>query len=379
MATNYYEMLGVDKNATDDEIKSAYRRMAKKYHPDINKAPDAAEQFKKVNEAYEVLSDKQKRSNYDTYGSATGPNPNDFFGGANGGFSASFGEGFGFDDLFSMFGNFGQSRSSSTAVQGENIQVRINLTFEEAVLGCVKEISVSKIDSCSDCNGTGAKNGTEYSKCKECGGSGQVRYTENTIFGRMIKTGICKTCNGTGKIIKEKCSSCSGNGYKRTNKNVKITIPAGIDNHQVLTMRGGGNAGKRGGANGDLHIIVEVGEHRLLVRDGYDLKLKVFVPFTTLILGGEIEIPLVNEITKLKIPELTQNNTVFKLKNKGIKNLNRTTKGDLIVTVVGEMPKSLTREDKKIISGLENNHSNSDFSKYNSYIKDIEVLKKKYN
>ena len=378
MATNYYETLGVDKNASDDEIKSAYRRMAKKYHPDINKAPDAAEQFKKVNEAYEVLSDKQKRANYDTYGSATGPNLNDFFGGGGGFGSSGFGEGFGFDDLFSMFGNFGQTRSSTSAVQGENIQVRINLTFEEAALGTVKEIMVNKVDNCSECNGTGAKNGTEYSQCKECGGSGQVRYTENTIFGRMIKTGVCKTCNGTGKIIKEKCSNCGGNGYKKVNKTVKVTIPAGIDNHQVLTMRGGGNAGKRGGASGDLHIIVEVAEHRLLVREGYDLKLKVYVPFTTLILGGEIEIPLVNEITTLKIPELTQNNTIFKLKNKGIKHLNKAVKGDLIVTVVGEMPKSLSKEDKKLLNEITTKHGLSDYNKFNAYNKDIEMLKRKY-
>lgn len=382
--TDYYKTLGVDKNASEDEIKSAYRKMAKKYHPDLNKAPDAAEQFKKVNEAYEVLSDKQKRANYDQYGSATGPNPNDFFRGSNsGGFSASFGgDDFDLGDLFGSFfgGGFGGSgrANASAAVQGEDLQIKINLTFEEAVLGCVKEITIGKIDNCDQCNGTGAKNGTEFTTCKDCGGTGQVRYMENTIFGRMVKSGICKTCGGTGKMIKEKCSACSGNGYKRVNKTIKITIPAGIDNHQVLTVRGGGNAGKRGGANGDLHVIVEVAEHRILERDGYDLKMKLYVPFTTLLLGGEVEIPLVDETTTLKIPELTQNNTIFKLKNKGVKYLNRATKGDLIVTLVGEIPKTLSREDKRIISMLDENKDSASYSRYKSYLKDLESVKKSY-
>ena len=242
----------------------------------------------------------------------------------------------------------------------------------------MKEININKIDNCPDCKGTGAKNGTEFSTCSECGGTGQVRYTENTIFGRMVRTGICRTCNGTGKMIKEKCSSCGGNGYKRVNKTVQITVPAGIDNHQVLTMRGGGNAGKRGGPNGDLHVIVEVSEHRILVREGYDLKLKLYVPFTTLLLGGEIEIPLINETTILKIPELTQSNTVFKLKNKGIKQLNRTTKGDLIITVIGEVPKVLSKDDKRIIQSFEERHLKGDYNRFNSYSKDLEAIKKRF-
>ncbi len=382
MAQDYYKTLGVEKTASDDEIKSAYRRLAKKYHPDLNKEPDAAEKFKEINEAYEVLSDKTKRSNYDQFGSASG-NPNDFFGGANGGagggFSGNFG-GFsfdGFDDLFSsMFGGaFGSGKARTQgAIQGEDIQVQINLSFKDAVLGCKKTITIPKVETCSHCNGTGAKNGTEYSECRECGGTGVVRYTENSMFGRVVRTGACKSCNGTGKVIKEKCAYCGGAGSSKINKDVSFNIPAGIDNHQVITIRGGGNAGLRGGANGDLHIIVNIASHKLLVREGYDLKLKVYVPFTTLLVGGSIEIPTVDGKTTIKIPELTQNNTIFKLKGKGVKMLNRSSYGDLLVTVIGEMPKSLNKQEKQALAELDEKFDETDFARYKQYKKDVNNL-----
>ena len=374
MAKNYYETLGVEKSATDDEIKSAYRKLAKKYHPDLNKDnPQAAEKFKEINEAYECLSDKTKRSNYDQFGSAEGVNPNDFFGGGSGGFGG-FG-GFGMEDLFNIFGNFGGgSRGASVGVKGDDIQVAVNLSFTEAVFGCTKDISVNKIDSCSKCNGTGAKDGKNYTTCTQCNGTGTARYAENTMFGRVIRTGPCKDCGGTGKIIKEKCTECNGNGSKRVNTTVSVNIPAGIDDGQVITMRGKGNCGLRGGNNGDLHIIVKVAQHKILVRDGYDLQLKLYLPFYTLLLGGDVEIPLAKGTTTLKIPELTQSNTIFKLKGKGIKNLNSSSYGNLIVTVVAESPKTLSKDEKKMLNQLKDSFKENDFARYKNYIKDIESL-----
>jgi len=372
---NYYDILGVGKDASAEDIKKAYRNMAKKYHPDLNKDnPQAAEKFKEVNEAYECLSDPQKKSNYDTYGSAEGAG--DFFGGAggSGGFGGFSGFG-GFDDIFNMFG-FGGGGRQSQGIQGEDIQMQINLTFEEAVFGCNKDIKVSKVDICSKCSGTGAKNGTEFTTCTECNGTGTARYTENTLFGRVVKQGPCRKCNGTGKMIKESCPECSGSGKKRETSTLSVSIPAGIDDGQVLTMRGRGNAGSRGGANGDLHIIVKVAPHKILVRDGYDLNLKLYVPFYTLLLGGEVEIPLPKGTTTLKIPELTQSNTIFKLKGKGIKNLNSDATGNLIVTVVGETPKKLSKDEKSKLESLKESLESSDFSRYKAYQKDLENYKK---
>lgn len=374
---NYYDVLGVSKDASPEEIKSAYRRQAKKYHPDINKEPDAAEKFKEINEAYECLSDPTKKSNYDQFGSANGPQGFGGFGGNGGfgGFSGGFSDFGDLGDIFgSMFGGFGKSQRS-TAVRGEDIQVQINLSFEEAVFGVTKDITIGRVETCEHCGGNGAKNGTEYTTCSDCKGTGRVRQTVNTMFGVSYTEAPCKTCNGTGKAIKEKCTYCNGNGYKKANSTVSVKIPAGIDDGQVLTMRGKGNAGKRGGENGDLHIIVSVKEHRILTRDGYDLLLKIYVPFYTLLLGGEVEIPLPKGTTKLKIPELTQSNTIFKLKGKGIKNLNRESYGNLIVTVVAETPKSLSKSDKKVLEDLKKSIKEDNFSRYKDYKKDLEKVK----
>ncbi len=372
---NYYDTLGVGKDASPEEIKSAYRKLAKKYHPDISKEPDAAEKFKEINEAYEVLSDPQKKSNYDQFGSASGPQGFGGFGG-NGGFSG-FGD---FSDLGDIFGNifsgFGGGKAQrTTAVRGEDLQVQINLSFEEAVFGVTKDITIGRVENCEHCGGSGAKNGTEYTTCPDCKGTGRVRQQVNTLFGMSVTESVCKTCNGTGKQIKERCTYCNGNGYKRTNSTISVKVPAGIDNGQVLTMRGKGNAGKRGGENGDLHIIVSVKEHKILTRDGYDLTLKLYVPFYTLLLGGEVEIPLPKGTTKLKIPELTQSNTVFKLKGKGIKYLNRELYGNLIVTVVGETPKSLSKSDKKALEDLKKGIKEDNFARYKDYKKDLEKVK----
>ena len=371
---NYYDILGVSKSASPDEIKSAYRRLAKKYHPDVNKEPGADEKFKEVNEAYECLSDPQKKSNYDQFGSATGPQGFGGFGGGAGGFGG-FG---GFEDLGDIFGNifggFGGSARADRGVRGEDIQVQITLSFEEAVFGVTKDIVIPRYEGCESCNRTGARNGTEYTKCSECNGTGQVRYTTNTMFGSMVRQGPCKSCNGTGKQIKEKCPECNGQGYSKVNSTISVKVPAGIDEGQVLTMRGKGNCGMRGGEDGDLHIIVKVKEHRLLVRDGFDLHLKLYVPFYTLLLGGEVEIPLAKGTTTLKIPELTQSNTTFKLRGKGIKYLNRETYGNLIVTVIAETPKTLSKADKKAINALKDSIKADNFGRYRDYLKDMKNI-----
>lgn len=375
---NYYDELGVSKNASQDEIKSAYRKLAKQYHPDLNKDnPQAAEKFKNINEAYEVLSDETKRRNYDQFGSAEGPAFNGF--GSSGSGFGGFGDfSGGFEDIFNMFtgGAFGgaQARTrANTPIDGQDIGVSVTLSFTEAALGCKKTFSVERDEVCSHCSGTGAKGGTEYTTCKECGGTGQVKYTQDTIFGRMVTQGVCKSCNGTGKSIKTKCEHCNGQGHFSRNTKIDVNIPAGVDNGEVLTMRDGGNAGRNGGRNGRLVISVKVKDHPLFVRQGSDLLLKVYVPFFTLILGGEVEIPLITGTQKLTIPALTQSNTVFKIKNKGIKNLNKIGSGDILVTVVAESPKSLSKEEKKILETLAKD--TSQYTRFKAYQKDLADLK----
>lgn len=378
MAKNYYEVLGVDKSATADEIKSAYRSMAKKYHPDLNKGnAQAAEKFKEVNEAYEVLSDPQKKSNYDQFGDANGPQGFGGFGnGAGfGGFSSGDFGGFGnLDDILSsMFGGaFGGGRTrQNTAVKGRDLQVGITISFAEAWSGVEKTIQVTKTENCSHCGGTGAKDGKEYTTCKECNGSGQVMYTERSLFGQITKMGVCKTCNGTGKIIKQKCTYCNGQGSTKVTKNIKVNVKPGMPDNADIRISGEGEAGLRGGANGDLYVHVTVKPHKLLERDGNDLKLKVYVPFYILIQGGEIEIPLAKGKTTLTIPELTDSNTTFKLKGKGMPDVYGGKTGDLIVTIIAESPKSMTKDDKAKLDAYVKTLKDSSFSKYKSYQKDI--------
>lgn len=373
MAKNLYDVLGVKKDASADEIKSAYRKLAKQYHPDVNQGnPNAAEKFKEISVAYEVLSDPTKRSNYDQYGSADGPNPNDFFGGGGAGGFGGFNFG-GFEDLFNIFGS--SSRGGQNVVHGEDITVRLNLSFQEAVFGVTKNISVHRTEICEDCNATGAKNGTAYSSCKDCNGSGFVKETQNTIFGRTVRTTSCRTCAGTGKQIHEKCQTCTGTGYVKRANTISVNIPAGIDDGQVVTMRNAGNMGRNGGENGDLQIIISVKPHKLLVREGYDLNLKLYVPFYLLITGGEVDVPLPKGKQKLKIPPLTQSNTVFRLKGKGIKHLNSNAHGSINVVVIGESPKTLGKEEKAALAKLKSTLKESSFARYTSYNAEMKNLK----
>lgn len=360
---DYYEILGVNKDASEDEIKSAYRRLAKKYHPDLNKTEEAANKFKEINEAYEVLGDSKKRANYDQFGSAEG-NP---FGGGGTGFGDFFGGGGGFGDIFGdIFSAFGgNARGGGRPRQGEDINLAMNLTFEEACFGVEKDITIGKVESCSSCHGTGAKNGSEFTTCSQCGGGGRVRMQERTMFGVSIREGACPKCNGSGKIIREKCDDCQGKGYKKINKSVHVKFPAGIDNGQTLRMRGEGNAPTGGaGNNGDLNIKVNVGSHKVLVRKGYDLTLELYIPFTTALLGGKIEIPCLEGKYELKIPERTISGTILRVKNRGVQNLNSKSRGDLLVTIKAEMPSSLTREQKSEIEKLASSIGDS-YPKYN--------------
>jgi len=366
---DYYSILGVEKNASDDDIKSAYRKLAKKYHPDLNKDnPQAAEKFKEINEAYEVLGDQQKRSNYDRFGSADGSNFSDFFGGGQGGFSGGFSGDFGdiFGDIFSAFG--GGAKSSRQNARGEDINTSLNITLKESAFGVNKEIKVTKLESCSTCNGTGAKDGTNFETCYDCKGTGRVRFQQSTIFGTTIRESICSTCNGTGKKIKEKCSGCSGKGYNRVNRIVTVKVPAGINQDQILRMRGEGNAPTIKGVNGDLNIKINIEKDKMLVREGFDILLTLHVPFTTLILGGTITIPTLEGKYDLQIKELTQAGTVMRLKGKGTKVLQRESRGDMLVTLKSECPSKLDKKVKEKLKDIEDMCKDNLYPKYNSFL-----------
>lgn len=367
---DYYSILGVDKNASEDDIKSAYRKLAKKYHPDLNKDnPEAAEKFKEINEAYEVLGDKQKRSNYDQFGSAEGANFSDFFGGGGGGFSGGFSTDFGdiFGDIFSAFGG-GTSRAQQQSAKGEDINVAISISLKESAFGVNKDIRITKLESCPHCKGTGAKNGTAFETCPDCKGAGRVRFQQNTIFGTTIREGMCNTCQGTGKRIKEKCADCSGKGYTRVTKTVTVKVPAGINQDQILRMRGEGNAPLRPGISGDLNIKINVDKDKMLTREGNDILLTVYVPFTTMLLGGVITIPTLDGKYDLTIKELTQSGTVMRLKGKGTKVLQRESRGDMLVTLKSEVPNKLDKKAKEKLQEIEGIYKDSAYSKFSSFV-----------
>lgn len=371
MAKNYYEILGVEKNASQDDIKKAYLKLAKKYHPDLNPGDaTAGEKLKEVNEAYEVLSDQTKRSNYDNFGD---PNGNAFSGtgGSTGGFGGFSGFG-GFEDIlsnmFGGFGNFGSgSRKQSLAQDGADIDINMTLTFVEASFGVKKNINLNRNEACENCHGTGAKPGTSPTPCSRCNGTGTVQVSQATPFGRMMTQTVCPECKGKGSIIKDKCQNCSGVGVVRKNRNIEINIPGGIDNGQVITLRGQGEAGINGGANGDMHIIIKVQEHKTLKREGYNVFVTVPVSFTESILGTEITVGGINENVKVKVPEFTQTGTKLTVKGKGTKVLNKNQYGDLIVTIEVELPKSLDRAQKLLIEKLNSDISASQYPKKKQY------------
>ncbi len=350
---DFYEVLGISKGASDEEIKKAYRKMAKKYHPDLNKGDAQAEQmFKDVNEAYSILSDPQKKDRYDRYGHA-GVDPNYGAGGAGGGFGGFGGMDFGdVSDIFSSFfgGGFGGSSSRRNApIQGEDREVRVNLTFEEAVFGCSKDIKFNRIEKCDDCEGTGAAKGTKPETCSNCSGTGQVRVQQRTPFGVMQTQRPCDKCSGKGKTIKIPCSKCSGNGYVRKQKNFSVNIPAGIDNRQSITLRGQGDAGRNGGPNGDLYVTVSVAKHSIFSREGMNIYFDAPITFAEAALGAKINIPTLEGTEEYIIPEGTQPGTVFTLKNRGVTEVHGSRRGNLSFRVNVEVPKNLSDKQKEML------------------------------
>ena len=372
---DYYEVLGVPKDATDDQIKKAYRSLAKKYHPDMNPGDKEAEaKFKEANEAYDVLSNADKRAKYDQYGHAAF-DPSMGGGGSGFGGFGGFGGDFDFSDIFSFFGGGagggGRSRASM-AVDGDDVMARISITFDEAVFGCKKEINFARVEACPDCKATGAMKGTSPEKCTECNGTGRVTVKQQTMLGFMQTQRSCTACRGTGKIIKTPCKNCNGKGYIKIKKKLEVTIPAGIDSMQRIILRGQGSAGRNGGVNGDLIIEVTVEHHKFFERDGNNIYCEIPISFTDAALGAEIDIPLLGGKTeKYTIAEGTQTNTSFTLKGKGIPDVNTKRKGDLIITVIVETPKNLTSEQKKLLGEFAKSLNDKNTGKKQSFFKNL--------
>ncbi len=339
---NYYEILGVEKNATPEEIKAAYRKLAMKYHPDRNQGDEAAaEKFKEINEANETLSDPQKRAAYDY--ELEHPGMSGFGGGAEGGFG-------GFGDIFSdLFGNFGfgggGGRTARSQV-GEDIEREMTLSFMDAAKGCEKTISYTRNAPCDSCRGTGAKNATEYSTCPRCKGAGVVQQVQNTMFGRTIRQVVCPDCNGVGRKIKERCPDCKGKGYQKQETTLTINIPAGVDTNSYMKKKGYGQAAHGGGVPGDLIIVFRVEPHKIFTRDKFDLRLELPISYKTAVLGGVVKVPTIDSTFEFTIPEGTQNGEVFTVRGRGIKSARNGT-GNLLIRVRIEIPTKLSKEQKK--------------------------------
>lgn len=347
---DYYEVLGVSKTASADEIKKAYRSLAKKYHPDINKEPGAEEKFKEINEAYEVLSDEQKRSNYDQFGFT---DPSQGFGGGSGfgGFSGGFG---GFEDIFSSFFGGGQRQSRGGRQRGNDIEKTMTITFDEAIKGTKKVIRVTVDEECSSCGGSGAYSKSDIHTCDRCKGQGTVYVEQRTIFGMARTQTVCPSCGGRGQTISKRCEKCGGKGRIKRTKDVEVKIPAGIDNGMTLRMEGYGEAGVDGGPSGDLYISFKVEPHKVFVRDHDDIILTIPISFTQAALGDQIEVPTVESPVSLKIPAGTQTGTKFRLRGKGVKGVKSMSRGDQYVIVKVETPTSLTKEEKELFEKLGN-------------------------
>ena len=366
---DYYEVLGVDKNADDATIKRAYRQLAKKNHPDVNPGDkDAEERFKEINEAYQVLSNPQKRAQYDQFGH-DGPQAG-FGGGGYGDFSGFSGGGFGgFEDIFSSFfgGGAGGSARSNGPVPGDDLRYDLTLSFEEAALGCEKEINLVRDEECPTCGGTGAAPGSKVETCSTCNGTGQERVISNTPFGRIQNIRTCSRCRGSGKIITEPCPKCKGRGKVRVSKRRTVKVPAGIDNGQIVTIRGQGGLGERGGEPGDLLIVISVRPHRFFKRQGDNLYIELPLTFTQAALGAEIDVPTLGKPVKYRFPEGTQPEQVFCIRGEGVPHLRGGGKGDLYVTASVEIPKKLSEKQKNLLREFEASASGNQYEKKKSF------------
>ena len=367
---DYYEVLGVDKNASEDEIKRAYKKLARKYHPDMNPGDkEAEEKFKEINEANEVLSDPEKKARYDQFGFA-GTDPN--YGAGQGG---GFGGGFDFGDLGDIFGSFfgggfgGQQQRRNGPQRGESIRVSVSLSFTEAAFGCEKELTVERMEQCATCKGSGCAPGTTPEVCPECHGSGVVQTRRQTPMGVFASSNPCRKCGGTGRIIHQPCPDCHGGGFTRKRKTIKVSIPAGIDHGQTISLRGQGHAGKNGGPAGDLLVTVMVQPHDVFRRDGTAVFCEAPITFTQAVLGAELEIPTIDGKVKYTTPEGTQTGTVFRLKGKGIPVLNGRGRGDQYVTVTIETPRNLNREQKDALRKFSETLSEGNYEKHRSFFK----------
>ena len=381
---DYYEVLGIGKNATDAEIKSAYRKLAKKYHPDLNPGnKEAEEKFKEVNEANDVLSDPQKRQRYDQFGFA-GVDPN--YAAANGGGAGGFGGGFGGVDLgdifgdifgggfgggFSGFGGGSSTRTANAPRKGHDIQASVILTFEEAAHGCSKKITINRQDTCPDCGGTGAAKGTSPETCPDCGGRGYVVTQQRTPFGVMQSQQPCSHCGGRGTIIRNPCKTCRGTGKTAARKSLEINIPAGIDDDQNIALRGQGDAGSNGGPAGDVIVHVTVKADPMFERDGYDVTIHVPITFSQAVLGDDVEVPTVDGRIVQHIPEGTQSGTKFRLRGQGIQYLNGRGRGDQYVIVDVEIPKKVTRAQREALKAFEDSMKEDHYEKRKGFFKNL--------
>ncbi|GBF73749.1 molecular chaperone DnaJ [Paenibacillus sp. 598K] len=338
---DYYEVLGLGKDASGDDIRKSYRKLARQYHPDVNKASDAEEKFKEVKEAYDVLSDDQKRATYDRYGHV---DPNQGFGGGGG---ADFNGGFG--DIFDMFFGGGGRRDPNAPQRGNDLQYTMTIEFKEAVFGVEKNITIPRTENCDTCDGSGAKPGTRPETCTICRGTGQQEVAQNTPFGRIVNRRACTNCSGTGKVIKERCTTCGGAGKVKKQRTLHVKIPAGVDEGAQIRMSGEGESGTRGGPPGDLYVVLRVKSHDFFERDGDDIYCEVPLSFAQAALGDEIEIPTLTEKVKLKIPAGTQTGTYFRLKGKGVPKLRGYGQGDQHVKVTVVTPTKLTDEQRELL------------------------------
>ncbi|MCC8068550.1 MAG: molecular chaperone DnaJ [Ruminococcus sp.] len=385
---DYYEVLGVPKTASEDEIKKAYRKLARQYHPDLHPDDkDCAEKFKEVNEAYEVLSDSSKKARYDQFGHA-GVDPNYQGGGYSGGnpfgdmgdiFENIFGGGFG--SFNSGFGG-SSSRNATAPRKGQDINVTTSIEFMEACKGIKKDIKIQRVETCSECNGSGSTNGVTET-CYECNGSGSIRVTQRTAFGNISTMKTCSKCNGKGKIITNPCPKCNGSGRVRNSCTITVDIPAGIDDGQTLRVNGKGSAGVNGGRNGDLLVTVNVKNSSIFQRDRYDIYCEMPITFAQAVFGAELTVPTIDGNVKYNIAEGTQNGTKFRLKGKGVQKINRSDRGDQYVIVNVEVPKNLTKKQKELLKEFDNSISENNYAKRSNFSNKIknfmDDLKDKFN
>ncbi|MBW2988762.1 molecular chaperone DnaJ [Candidatus Woesearchaeota archaeon] len=359
MTKDYYKILGVDKNATKEDIKKAYKKLARKYHPDVNKDDGAAEKFKEINEAAQVLGDDAKRGQYDRFGSAEAFKQASGFRGFDfSDFGADFTDfaSFDFGDIFDRFfgggGRFRTARRREEA-RGSDLRYDMEITLEEAAFGAEKEISIPRNEQCPECKGLGAKNKDDVVSCPECGGSGVSRVTQRTPFGMFATTTTCRKCHGEGRYIKEECPNCDGTGLVHERRKIKVKIPKGSEEGTNLRISGEGEAGRRGASSGDLYIVLHMKKHKTFERDGDDLFIEVKIPFTTAALGGEIDVPTLKGDAKLKIPAGTQSGTMFKMNEMGVPFLHGDGRGDELVKVDIDVPTKLNSKQKKLLKELE--------------------------